>query len=576
MLLRIIHYITALVTLAGMSVVYQNLVTPWLKPPPIEQIAMAPRERARKDRSLNAHFPPGSWQRGECRQLQTADMTLLFKDLEQESEDRIRLSPVTVIVGHGMSSVKEANPVIIEAAEGAEITFSSAINLLSNSGGAPPIERGRIQGSVHIHRAGNQDEQPFEIRTSNVGIRNRKVWTTEQIDMKVGQARCVGSDLTIHLAAPASSRGVRGDALLDRIELIYLDQLTIPLARDQQTTAGAAEPQATAGTVSINCKGRLEYDFAIDQLKVHDSVSFVHQVASMPADEFRCDHLKVRFNDPTNTKKKRVSPLDWLIEIVATGSPASLTAPSFDADLLADQIELHAVKGLIQARGKTGVQVRRGGISARLANLVYQFDAQQPETLGAIDVQGAGIVQVRDPKIPLRKLQWRDRFKMFPVGPTTAAQFNSEVELQVDGEFHAWLTDGGEVQADSIAGVLKPEPKSESEATMTLVPDRLITKGNVRINTAAVSAETQQLYVQFIAEANPTPRGSSPSDQDSASPLRQWVTQPSQTTSLTAPVRAIARSFEVMRSTFSCGEMKLASVSKSWASSDPSKLNMNW
>ncbi len=192
MLIRMIHYLTALVALSATSIVYQNLVTPWMEPPQVEQIALAPRETVRTDPSLHALFPRGSWQRGECRQLQTSEMTLLFQNLEQESEDRIRLSPITVIVGHGMSGSKDGNPVIIEAAEGAEITFSRALNLLSSSSGAPPIERGRIKGDVHIHRRASETEQPFEIRTSNVGIRNRKVWTTESIDMRVGRRALSG------------------------------------------------------------------------------------------------------------------------------------------------------------------------------------------------------------------------------------------------------------------------------------------------------------------------------------------------------------------------------------------------
>lgn len=533
---RFIHYMTALVALSGMSVVYQNLVTPWMEPPQIEQIALAPRESVGIDRSLHALFPPGSWQRGECRQLQTSDLTLLFQDLDQESDDRLRLSPVTVIVGHGMSGAKDTTPVIIEAAEGAEITFSRALNLLSSSSGAPPIERGRIKGPVHIYRAGSENEQPFEIRTSNVGIRDRKVWTTESIDMQVGEARCTGSDLTIHLAAPASSNGARGDALLDRVELIYLDQLTIPIPDNSSEAGNGAGAQASGSVLSINCQGRLEYDFAIDQLELHDSVSFVRQVPNLPSDEFRCDLLKVRFRDPTNTNIHRDGPLDWLIEIIATGSPASLTAPNFDAELIADQIELNAVKGLIQARGRAGVQVRRGGITARLANLVYQFDTENPEMIGAIDVQGAGIVQVRDPQLPLRKMQWRDGFKMFPVRATTARQLDSEVEVQIDGGFHAWLTDGGEIQADAIAGVLKPETKPGANQRARLVPDRLVTKGNVRIDTAAVSAETQQLYVQFVSEPDPAPRESDADGKAGQPSLRNWVSQPKGEQSLTAPV----------------------------------------
>lgn len=531
-MLRVIHYFTALVALSGMSVVYQNLVTSWMEPPPIERIEMGQRGPAQPDRSLHALFPSGTWQRGQCRQLQTKDMTLLFQELEQQSDDRLRLLPVTVIVGHGMSAEKDPNPVIIEASEGAEITFSSELNLLSSSGGAPPIESGRIQGSVRIHRSATDESQPFEIRTSNVGIRNRKVWTTDKIDLQVGQARCVGSDLTIHLAAPASASRQNGEALLDRIELIYLDELTVPIpANDAPSVAGEVRPSQDS-VLSINCNGRLEYDFAIDQLELRDNVSFVHQTPSMPPDEFKCDLLKVRFRDPTNTKLNRDGPLDWLVEIVATGSPASIKAPSFDAELLADQIELNTVKGLLQAHGKEGVQFSRAGVTARLASLVYQFDAKQPKILGAIDVQGAGIVHFRNPNIPFRKLQWRDGFKIFPVSATTAQDLASEVELQVNGEFHAWLTDGGEIQADSIVGILKPE-QNANDGTTTLVPDRLKATGDVKIETSAVSANTDQLFVEIVAEPNPQPE--SP-EAKPASSLRQWVTQPSGDQPMSAPV----------------------------------------
>jgi hypothetical protein len=550
MFARLSQYSTALVTLLAISVVYKSLLTPLTEPAAMEQIEVAPRQPALPDRSLHSLFPEGAWQRGNCRQLQTKDMTLLFQQLEQQTDNRLRLSPVTVVVGHGISGDNEANPIIIEATEGAEITFSSALNLLGDSGGAPPIESGRIQGSVRIHRAGNNEDQPFEIKTSNVGIRNRKVWTTDAIDLKVGQARCLGSDLTIHLAVPAASGRGSGDALLDRIELIYLDQLTIPIPGD----AAAPDETVDGGMLSIHCQGRLEYDFAIDQLELRDQVSFVREQGSLPNDEFRCDSLKVKFRDPTNPHIERAGPLDWLVEIVASGSPASVKSPRYDAELFADKIEFQAVKGLLQVHGKAGVQLRWHGITARLANLVYQFDAQNPTALGAIDVQGAGIVKIRDPKIPVQKMQWHDRFALFstssltPGKPTperlgsttqTVPTPPSEVELQVDGEFQAWLSDGGEFKANSITAILKPASLptdvKRTEANTQWVPDRLVGKGNVRINNSLLTAETEQLFVEILDEAAAL-GGPQSAAAPGASPLRNWVKEPSGDGPLTAPV----------------------------------------
>jgi len=524
MWLRIVHYCTALVTLSGMSVVYQNLVTPLLQPPQIEAIPMANRSTARVDRSLHALFPRGAWQRSNCRELKTSNMTLLFREYEQKSDDRLILKPVTVIVGHGLSTEQQANPIIVDAQQGAEITFTEPINVLGAAGKAPAIQGGRIAGEVHIHRDADDRNHAFELQTSNIGIGRKKIWTTDTIEMHIGDATCVGRDLTIHLVAAASQ--ARGDAALDRMELIYLDQLTFPLP----SRSGADQ-----AVVSVNCDGRLEYDFAIDVISLYDAVALTHQQPSLAPDEFRCDRLTINLHDPINESIERRGPLDWVTEIVAVGKPAAAVLPSLDADVVADSIRLDAAKGLLEARGSAGVQARFGGISARIANLYYQFDAQNPKQLGAIDVQGAGIVRVRDEQISLRKLQWRDRFALFPVSAATKGDLDSEFELQIDGDLHAWLSDGGEIQAASLTGHLIPDPTERVGETGNLIPERFVASGQVRIDTPAVSAETDQLFVEFVDDG----RGpSSPVDADTETdePPRDWARQPNDTTSITPPV----------------------------------------
>jgi hypothetical protein len=85
------------------------------------------------------------------------------------------------------------------------------------------------------------------------------------------------------------------------------------------------------------------------------------------------------------------------VEIIATGSPAVAKLPSFDTELAADRIEFHAIAGIIRAHGNKGIRVRRGGITARLARLVYQFD---PKT-SLID---KGLDLIRDFSRPITPL----------------------------------------------------------------------------------------------------------------------------------------------------------------------------
>ncbi len=565
---RLRQYLISFAILSALAVAYQLTVTPMMQPPPVEMVAMAEDPILKADDSLKDVFPEGSWQLGPCKQLQTAEGMLLFQNWEQTSDEQWKLWPVSVVIGRGMSAKRSQAPVILDAAAGAEIKFTESLDVMS--GGAPPIDRGRMIGEVHIYRRGNPDagspeagnssqEDPIDIRTANVGIDARKIWTTEAIEMNVGRARMLGRDLTIYLAGPAAPGGSAGNVstVLDRMELIYLDELVMPLQRgglwpartpeaevkakseaetkvDRPTAAIAADRSAM---ISIACGGRVEYDFALDQLLLRDSVSLVHHVPGKLADRFDCNALQLTLNDPTNDSIERQSPIDWLTEIVASGDPAVAKLPSFEADLAAERIELNVNKGIIRAEGSKGIQLRRGGISARLARLIYQFDPKRPKAIGVIDAQGAGIVHINDPAIPVRKAQWRDGVKLQPMGRPTTDPLESAVELWVDGQVHAWMSDGGEFRANSIAGVLKPSVKPGTQEERTLVPDRFEISGDVRIDTTAIAAETKRLLLYFVSEDDPQPQSVAGTEQSQQpSPLRQWVVQPRKPGEMVDPV----------------------------------------
>ncbi|GAG30553.1 unnamed protein product, partial [marine sediment metagenome] len=229
MLQRLIHYVTALTLLSGVAIAYHNTLAPWLQPPHVDKVVMGPDHVLQPDDSLDDLFAEGAWQRGSCKRLQTSSGMLLFQHWTQTAQDEWKLWPITVVIGRGMSGATDQTPVIIDADQGAEIKFAKSLDMMS--GGAPPIQRGRMIGNVHIYRSGNHDQaHALDIQTANVGIDKRKIWTTEPIRMNVGQARLVGRDLTIHLSGQANTAGGGSSAILDRMELIYLDQLVMPLA----------------------------------------------------------------------------------------------------------------------------------------------------------------------------------------------------------------------------------------------------------------------------------------------------------------------------------------------------------
>ena len=501
--------------------------------------------------ALSEIFPEGAWQRGVCKRLQTTsgNFMLLFQNWEQTSDDRWKLWPISVVIGRDQDGQPLQQPVVLEAESGAEIRFTESLDMLS--GNAPPIHDGRLNGIVEIRRQGDQNLRHLMIRTANVGIDNRKVWTTEAIQMMFGDARVIGRDLTLHLANATGTIPSSGGAaaVLDRMELIYLDEMVVPLHDGPLWQSGkkpvrVASASSAPASLSLNCGGRVEYDFALDKLTMRNSVALVHSVVGGSEDRFECDALELSLRDPTNRDLPRDSPLDWLSHITAYGSPVTIRVPSFDLSVAAEHIDFKAKEGLLIADGRTGVEVRHGGFLGRLTQLGYFFNPRNPKEVGNLHAYGAGLVRVDNRKIPLREIRWTEQMSFKPDGVTTTDQLaageGSDIGLWIDGDVEAKFTDGGSFRASSIECALQPTLKSHgSQQRPTLAARRITASHNVHLDTRAIAADTTLLELFFV---EPPPGGRSvdgPNHDEgprSASTMRQWVAQPGSDGTLTDPV----------------------------------------
>ena len=153
-----------------------------------------------------------------------------------------------------------------------------------------------------------------------------------------------------------------------------------------------------------------------------------------------------------------------------------------------------------------------------------------------IDAPGAGILQVDDPEIPVRKAQWRERFRLEPRGVMTADNLAADVQISIEGDIRAFMTDGGQFEAESVAAILSPESPGADQPP-TLVPNQVNMTGDVRIDTAALAAVTQQVRLFFVAEPDPQTAGAQTAGPQPATPtIRQWVVLPGETTQTVDPV----------------------------------------
>ncbi len=583
---------------------YQITAAKWLEPPAIEAAPIAKRSLNDSDESLADLFPADDWRRGRAIRLKTQDGMLLFQNWEQNKGERDggkkwRLWPLTMVIGRGLAADDAHEPILIEAAEGAVIEFSSALDVMS--GVAPTIQRGQLLGQVHIQRlaAGTVHEsesddaeatsayrvqapgrsasgdQTLDIRTANVGIDRRKIWTTEAIEMRVGRAVMVGRDLTLHLAAatsgPNSSSNIARS--LDRMELIYLRELTLPLGKPN-----AAKPTETAdqqGEVQIHCDGRIEYDFALDQLLLDRNVRLVHQpvasasvenahaikatrsVTSTPlpetdqvVDQFQCNTLRLTLRDPLNSDRQRDTALDWIDRIEATGSPVRMSMPSQSFDLMAGEVMFDPLEGWLIARpaatntDEKYVQIQRGELRATLTRIVYRFNPKHPEQLGTVEVDGHGRVDYDSLASAFKSFSWRDSLRVAPLQVATPDAMDVPFGVWCDGQIRGLLADGGTFQTDRIEGVIRPivetsaptrpqrlgqsveqnDVAKNNTVDRSWFPDRFSAIGNVQVRSKSLHASTPQMNL-FFEQQTALPIAAPTND----SSLRNWVSQPEST-----------------------------------------------
>ncbi len=556
MLQRFAQYLFALTVLVTACAVYHSSFVTYVEPGTLPDIAMASSPVLRRDEELAALFAPGSWQRGDCKRLKTRDGVLLFEKWEQLSDDQWKLWPVAVVMGS-----KSNSPLIMEAIEGAEIKFTEALDVMS--GGAPPIELGRMIGAVRIRNASphevtsNDKSKPsrrIEIDASEVGMDRQKIWTTQPIRVQLGDAILTGRDLTLHLSTIGVmiAPGENALSMLDRLELIYLDELTVPLSAGglwgdtKLVKQAAAEPLTPRpipigreapplkalkpGMAAMRCGGRVVFQFATGELALETGVELRHQASldSPQVDTFTCDSMKLRFTDLLSKRQRGDHIEDYLLSLVAVGRPAQATLPGLDARLAAGQIEFDSRAELIRMGGPAGVMVTYAGNRWQFNQVNYRLHPTDPKLLGTFDAIGRGSMDVAESlNVPVKTLQWSGGIKL------ERLETDDLLSLQVDGDVAAAMTDGGSFRCDAAKLVLQqiaaPNRERETSGAAQLIPKTFQATGReVRLETPVIAIATRllQLYFEVAPNAPATGSVTSSSTAQADNSLRRWVKQP--------------------------------------------------
>ncbi len=501
------------------------------------------------DPLLTQIFPPDAWQLRATRQLASEAGTLILENLTQIDGKTLKLEPVTLIVKGGDGK----RPMLIEAPE-AEVEFSGSLDELGSS--QSPIAAGQLKGQVTIRvppSSPGADDALFAV-ASNVWLSHREIKTTDVVRLKLGESEAVGRDLTIHLA---NSQGKSEGLSLDRLELIYLDYLKMPLKQGglwqplnpsmpQRLPTGPTD-SPPEGMLRVECDGGLKFNFATFVLELQGKqINVTHRIPGYPEDAIRCERLTMRLFDPEHNHGDRPKWARFVRSIEAIGRPVTIKAPTLMAEGKAEVLLLdfaHTEEdALLDLSGKTQVMLsHRGFRFTTPRHLVYRFQQSSPEKVGTLVTEDGGELAVENqPDLPLKSLRWSGRLKLTP----DVKQPQQRV-LEINGGFIAETQTGGKISGDRLyfeflQKMLEPEPADSKAAPkfqfqplrlhVSATGRTLAEKGRVKFDLAEGYLEHERIDLWFKqVSLDSVPKDSEPLlalNRPTGAPLHQWVAEP--------------------------------------------------
>lgn len=532
---RVVRFVTSLAIVGCAYFAYRLAVVPLIEPAPQPRAAGSEAEWSPGVDSsadlLRAIFPPGSWELQRPKVLETDRGMLLLKELSELDEHRLELKPCTLILFSGNDKDRaSARPVVLQANEGAVLTFDDPLNLARGQIGR--LARGTLPGPVTIRspesRPGAADQ--IEIVTHNVQLSRDRIEAPQPIRFRYGRSYGSGRDLIIHLSHPVQTSSLdaqnaarRAAPTIASAELVHVDRIRLQLDNPHALDAtDQLQNPSNSLELEITCQGPFKFDFDRRRATFEDQVDVIRVPTSGAVDQLSCQHLAVYFTRPaqraaanpsaapgaaaTDAASALTPDLRGLkVERVrAAGTPAVVSAPSFAATLRAESFEYNFVTREVKIEDRQKLMLRYQGYDVEARHLEYRFaDEGRLGELKAIGPGRAhGTLAERDGQSV--EAAWNDRVILQRHQGEQVVSLLGGGWLRVygEGEFaardlHVWFSEAPERRAGSD----KPRYRYQ--------PLRMLAEGDVRVDSWQLAGAMQRAEIWVRHEAEPPGQGGS-------------------------------------------------------------------
>jgi len=313
------------------------------------------------------------------------------------------------------------------------------------------------------------------------------------------------------------------------ITLKHLDYLRIATAgRGLFGDALPADDKSNAEQnvpVEVTCRGEFAFDVPAQLARFVENVVVRRLIPNAPPDRLTCDELLLAFAPPKEAAAVRAAaasdPLAGRLQrIIAIGNPAVLEAPSSGVQAVGAHLEYSLADRYVTLRADDRKSI--GRVSLRqfeqhcLAREVHYQMAEEGR-LGRLQAKGPGelrLLQGSGPQQQVVTARWEQELLIQPQERNQVISLLGAASVTVDplgrfdaGELHLWVL---EVPVEATPAMNGPQTVAvpESKPKTTIVPDRLLAIGKVRVVSQQLDMDTSRMEAWFTnMPADPKSRG---------------------------------------------------------------------
>lgn len=468
---------------------------------------------------------PNAWELKTPKVLQNSQGMLLLDTYKTLGDGRVKIKPCTmVMLPSGEFESQEQRyreAVILQAPEGAILEFKPAFDLKSGEVGR--LVGGQLLGKVTIRSdqklPGPEDD--LLISTYDVELSETAVTTPHELEFRWGPNQGRGRNLVIELK-PGSKKEDQGPNVggVNSLEIGYDVSMYALIGHEATTGRMNRKPDNAAeslfsGTgkngettpISITCKGPFRFDLVERQATFRDRVDVRRLNPDGPSDQLTCELLSFFFDEvPRPGGKPGAMPKLKPRRIEALGHPVVLSAPTQEATARGERLEYDLITRRVSLESEQTVYFKQKENEIQARQLHYQPDETEGR-LGSFLGVGPGwlIWHLEDEEKPGEtrtfEANWTRHLRSRPHEGYEVISLEGSARAQVSGmgslsseEIHAWL------KPNPVPKPPQPQtaqPGQKPKREFDWLPDRMLARGNVVMNSPEAEGTTERLEIWF-------------------------------------------------------------------------------